>query len=586
MRTISKEQFKNQFGDDAYNKLDTSAIPKKESFLQETGSDIKQIGSDLMESSNIRADKTGEAISAMNQGEQGLLKTVYQTTGQGAAFGADVIGNVFKGVVKSFLPQQAETAIKEGVKAVATPITELEVVKNVLKKYNSLDPKTKRDIDATMGFVNLATSLVATEQGINTGVSAVKKGTEITSDITKKVIPQIKTGVESGEKVIQKAKRVIAPIAQEAKRLPARIQTNVAQKQVVQETINKLPSKVAREAAQDGIEIADVNTLYNISKTQKPFLKKLATNVKQFAEGKTKTNPIEVVGKPIVNRIKQLESQKGIIGQKLGKVADNLGNVSKQELAPNIFQQLKEVPGLRGLTVSKNTKGRLRLNFKNTVLTTTETASDRDAIQKIFSNSIKSGTGKQKHLLRQELFEILGGKKRSLSNLTDTQEKAFQAIRKGLSDVLENKNDNYKLLSNNYRKVTQPLQDIRSYMKKVVGADEDIQNMSAGLLARRLTGAAKSNPEIRAVLNAMDKATNIPGKTRVSIESLQDFYNILEKYYDIAPKTGFQAQVRQGVERAVGGPIKFLGEQAKSYLGETPAVRQKALEKMLEEILN
>ena len=210
---------------------------------------------------------------------------------------------------------------------------------------------------------------------------------------------------------------------------------------------------------------------------------------------------------------------------------------------------------------------------------------DRAAIEKIYQISIKSGTGKSKHLLRQELFEILGGKKRSLSNLTDTQEKAFQAVRKGLSDVLESKNASYKTLSNDYRKVMQPLQDIRGYMKKVVGAEEDIQNMSAGLLARRITSAAKSNPEIRAVLNKMDIATKIPGKTRVSIESLQDFYNILEKYYDIAPKTGFQAQVRQGVERAVGGPVKFLGEQAKSYLGETPAVRQKALEKILEEIL-
>ena len=131
----------------------------------------------------------------------------------------------------------------------------------------------------------------------------------------------------------------------------------------------------------------------------------------------------------------------------------------------------------------------------------------------------------------------------------------------------------------------QPLQDMRGYMKKVVGAEEDIQNMSAGLLARRITSAAKSNPEIKAVLNAMDKATKVPGKTRLSIETLQDFYNILEKYYDIAPKTGFQSQVKQGVEKAMGGPLGYIGEQVKSFAGETPIVRQRALEKILEEVL-
>jgi hypothetical protein len=82
----------------------------------------------------------------------------------------------------------------------------------------------------------------------------------------------------------------------------------------------------------------------------------------------------------------------------------------------------------------------------------------------------------------------------------------------------------------------------------------------------------------------MDKATAVAGKTRLSVETLQDFYNILEKYYDIAPKTGFQAQVRQGVEKASGiGDLAF--QTVKGFAGETPIVRQKALESILEEIL-
>lgn len=178
------------------------------------------------------------------------------------------------------------------------------------------------------------------------------------------------------------------------------------------------------------------------------------------------------------------------------------------------------------------------MDFKNTTLATSLTKSDRNAIQKVFTSAIKDSTGKQKHLLRQELFEILGGKKKALTNITDTQEKAFDAIRKGLSDVLEMKNPQYKALSNEYRKIIQPLSEMRRFMKSLPDATEDILDMKAGLLARRLTSNAQSNPQIRQMLRNLDKATG--GKTADSVEAMQDLYNILDKYYNIAGKTGFK----------------------------------------------
>ena len=552
MRTITEEQFKKQFGENVYNQFGDT--PKKDDgYFQRLGKSFKETSLDIGEGITVPAKKleAGKEPTSID-----FLRAGLRTAGG------------FSKIALS--PVMEAPGIKQGLEFAGEKIAEVPGVKPTLQKYvewSQKYPEAAKDIENVLDI----SAFTGIDKVAQTSFQVAKVATKATTNVVGKVAEK---GVQIGTKV----KGVIAPIAQEAKRLPSRFGTNVAQKQAVQETINKLPSKVARQAAQDGIKIADVNTLYNISKTQKPFLKKLATNIKQFAEGKTKTNPIEVVGKPIVNRIKQLESQRGVIGKKLGKVSESLGNVSKNELDDAVFNELTKVQGLSGL--KKTISG--VLDFRGTTLATELSKADRAAIEKIYRIAIKGGTGKSKHLLRQELFEILGGKKRSLANLTDTQEKAFLAVRKGLSNVLESKNATYKILSNDYRKVMQPLQDIRGYMKKVLGAEEDIQNMSAGLLARRLTSAAKSNPEIRAVLNAMDKATAIPGKTRVSIESLQDFYNILEKYYDIAPKTGFQAQVRQGVAKGIGG----IKEQAMSYLGETPAVRQKALEKMLEEILN
>lgn len=408
----------------------------------------------------------------------------------------------------------------------------------------------------------------------------------------------IEKGVELVEGTIGKAEEVVSPLVKTAKnvatgvkdvteagveslgRIPARVATNVADSKATRATIQNLPTKIARDAVQDGADLQDIQYLYKLPKEEKAPLRTLLKVVQDFEKGVTKTNPIEVVGKPIVNRIQQLESARGTIGQKLGEVANDLGEVTTKEVFPSVFESLKRVSGLNGLKVSKNGI----LDFTDTVLTTAETKADRKAIQSIFMSAIKKGTGKQKHLLRQELFETLGGKKKALSNLTDTQEKAYEAVRKGLSDVLEGKNSLYKSLSNEYRKVMQPLQDMRKLMKNVAGADEDILNMDAGLLARRLTSFSKSNPQIRNILRAMDEATKVKGKTQLSVENLQDFYNVLDRYYDIAGKTGFQGQVTAGVEK-VSGVMDFITKAVGKVSGKSEAVRRKAIESALEEAL-
>ena len=469
----------------------------------------------------------------------------------------------------AFTPVLEAPGIKQATEFVGEKLAETPPMQKYAE-WSQKYPDAAKDIENVLDISSVIPGAKVAQTGIKAGMEGAKT-----------TIAGAKAGVQTGKQLVKGAGKAVEPIVQEAKRMPARFQTNIAQKGVIQESINKLPTQTARQAAQDGIDVVDIKTIYSIPKTQKASLRKLAIVVKKFASGETKTNPIEVVGKPIISRIKQLESQRGTIGQKLGKAAENLGEVNSQKLFVAVFNSLKKVPGLSGLKV--DAKG--ILDFSDTTLASNLSRAEQIAIQKIYTPAIRAGTGKSKHLLRQELFEILGGKKKSLANLTDTQEKAFNAVRSGLSDVLESKNPVYKNLSNQYRKIAQPLQEIRSYMKKVAGADEDILDMSAGLLARRLTSAAKSNPEIRSVLNAMDKATAVAGKTRLSVETLQDFYNILEKYYDIPPKTGFQNQVRQGVEKAISGPAQFIGDQFKSYLGETPVVRQKALERILEEAL-
>ena len=552
-------------------------------FLVDTAEDIKGIGTGIKESITKRGQKLGTILEADAQKKQGKLSSIFQTTTNFLGSVGDVAGQVIKGGVKAVLPQKTEDKVKEALGSATKKILDMPETKQFIENYQALEkenPELARNVVALAEggeFLLQFAGLKAAKSGIDVGIKGSKQA--------------IKTGLEAGEdaasSVIQGGKRALESVGKladttEISRLPSRVATNIAQKQATQEAIKQLPSRVAQTAVRDGIDISDVKTIITSSKGQanKTLMKNLAKTAKEFSEGSVTTNPIEVVGKPIVSRIGKLEQIRGLIGKKLGLASEKLGKVTTEELDDAVFKELKSVKGLEG--IKRTMTG--QLDFSGTTLATSLSKADRMAIRKIFAEATKGGSGKSKHLLRQELFEILGGKKRSLQALTNTQEKAFEAVRKGLSNVLENKNPVYKVLSREYARVLKPLKDMRKLMKAVGdSSDDDILDMSAGLLARRLTSNAPSNPQIRAILREMDNLV-VGSKVEGSVEVLQDFYNILNKYYDIAGKTGFQGQVKAGVESA-GGVTQFLMGKARNLAGESPAVRQKALEDLLEELL-
>jgi hypothetical protein len=510
------------------------------------------------------APQSSSKLGAIKDFGTGIIKG----TAEDAIGTSRLLQTVGKGVAEAVTLGKADTS-KLGFKSLEGE--EARQIDELLKSENTVEKAGKLTV-----FLG---GLMTPSGSRKAAGTVVNKGVDIAAGVVDDIAPKIEGVVEVAGNVASGFKSVGGMLVDSASRIPSRIATNVVEKQATREAVQALPTKLAQNAANEGIDIADIQELSKIDKTFKEPAKKLLNIVQKFARGETKTNPIEVVGQPIVNRIKQLESARGKVGQKLGEVANKLGVVAQEELITPVFNKLKSVSGLNGLKLKNNA-----LDFSDTVLASDLSKADRSSIQKIFDEAVKWGNGKRKHLLRQELFEVLGGKKRSLSNITDTQEKAFEAIRSGLSDVLESKNGLYKSLSNDYRKIVQPLGDIRKFMKNTAGATEDILDMQAGLLARRLTSNAASNPQIRGLLKALDSATSVKGKAQLSVEKLQDFYNILDRYYDIAGKTGFQGQVKAGVEKAGGIKDAVLGT-IKEFAGSTQATRTKALEELLTDLL-
>jgi hypothetical protein len=137
-------------------------------------------------------------------------------------------------------------------------------------------------------------------------------------------------------------------------------------------------------------------------------------------------------------------------------------------------------------------------------------------------------------------------------------------------------------LSREYRDVVAPLSDMRKFFKNIPDATEDILEMNAGLLARRLTSNTISGVQVKNILKSLDEV--LKGKYAISTEKMQDIYNVLSRYFDISAPTGFRGQIEQAITSRDTLFGKAL-EKGTELIGQTPEVRQKAIENLLKEIL-
>jgi len=574
MATISSQEFFSK----GPVKVVGNETTQKEPIAQEPTLRSK-ISSTLKESvSGLRTIKENVA-----SGETSIPSAVLQTGGKIAETGLRTAGDVITStpVVKDVVETIAKP-VTQGIQATQTwlennPTFQSVVTSDVadrIAKIIDSDPDIAQNAEAINNIANAVLAVKGTAQTLTKAKPIVTGAVKTVTETAPKVV---EVGIDLVGSTAKGISTVTKELAQPLIKAPERLKTNIAEKQIEQAEIQALPTKQARNVVNEGVDIADARDIINLAKESKtPELRKLFSTVENFVAGNKKIDPIEVVGKPIVAKLKESEKLKNIVGKQLTDVSKNLGIVTKPELTNAVLLRLQQVPGMENITLKGNT-----LDFKNTTLASQLTKSDRATIQKAFEQATKWGDGEKAHKFRQELFEILGGKKKSLETMTATQEESLNAIRKGLADVLDTKNTQYKALNETYAKLAQPVSEMRKLMKGLAPDDpEDILNMSAGLLARRITSAAPSNANVRMILRSLDEV--VPSDTLGRVESLQDFYNILNKYYDIAPRTGFQNLTKEAVDSSM---VSKITGKVGEYLGKTDATRQKAFKEFIESTL-
>ena len=150
----------------------------------DTTSDVQETITALKETGERGIERIDEISRAEQSGEQGALRSMFQRFGVGASTAARLAGDLIVGFGKGLIGQETEEKIGETIQTGAQKIAGLEPVQNLISRYEQLkieNPVLARDIEATLGIGELATTFL----GAGTGSLAAQAGTRLIKEVTK-----------------------------------------------------------------------------------------------------------------------------------------------------------------------------------------------------------------------------------------------------------------------------------------------------------------------------------------------------------------------------------------------------------------
>lgn len=247
--------------------------------------DIKQVGTDIKKNLDERNVKIDANNARRDSGEQGGFRTGMQNLGQVLGFGADAIGDIFKGGVKAVLPQETEDAVKKKAQEVISGFINLPfsegsdknigntVINPLLQKYDELkktNPKLASDIDSALGLADFASNFV--------GASAVKP----VATAGKEGVEQfVKTGAtEAITNAVEQGARVAEPLKAGAKAVKNAIVPEITPAKALGEVVvGKTKDLPLAQKAIDSIDIKGIKTFEDFGNALKKKIPELAQTV-------------------------------------------------------------------------------------------------------------------------------------------------------------------------------------------------------------------------------------------------------------------------------------------------------------------
>jgi len=551
--------------------------------LKDVPSDIKETGGNFISSLKRGVTNASESLMKSVRGERNPVLAGFDMFGDVAGGIGDAIGDVTMGAIKTVVNPDDEKVVAEKAENIATSIAGTNMAQEAIQTYAGLDEDTKQNLRTAgnigMAVVDLLTGGLGTkavkplvqvaEQGIDAGIDAsVRTGARVSQ-----------LADQGADVAISGANKITEPISDVMRRGSVRRDIKADEKALVE----GLPSQKARTAVRDGVAFDDITTFENIPKENKSAYKELVDESYKFAaKDKTATDPAELIGAPIMKKLNEAEAVRKTIGKEQAKIASSQGRVKAETLKFNVLRSLQETPGLEGVAFING-----KLDFTNTNIGSNISKNVQKDLQEYFNEAIGNTSGKRINLFREELREVLGSKKGSRAPLTETEDKAIEAMRRGMANTLS---PEYRAINLRYAKAANAISDFDKKFRlldKEGIFDEDLLNMKAGNFARRMQSAASSGIDMKQLLRNLDTVTGTKG---VSAEKMQEVYLVLDKYLQLEKGGTLSGRVDSGIVSAAGNltPTGLVGKglaKLNEFGSITEGVTQKALKDYLDEIL-
>lgn len=529
-------------------------------------------GASVKEAFGQRKKQAEEAADLYGGKEQTLGESALQTAGAGLGFIGDV---AFQGL-RAITPKPVKEALSGATQAIAETPTAQRVIQGATQ-FAEAHPRATRNIKAGIDVL----SALPPAKGASLGLQGVTKGVQTTVKGAEAVAKGVQTGVRAVKGATETAGDVLGVLKSTAKKgatavkqAPMRLRTAAEKGAEEAATLAKQTPSV-RKAVVNGIELRDAKLIETATDAEKEVFKDMVNQAKTYEIDRSSLSSADVAGNQLQKRVGEAQDLLRKRGAELGESVKGLkGEVVA--VRQKILQRIREIPGLEDVRI--NNKG--QLDFSKSRISQSLPA--QKELNRYWS-ALKGRDAYRMHQLRQELFEILGGKKAGGMVLTASEEKAVNAIRQGIADALEEVSPTYKALNKDYAMVADPMARLNKFYKGLEGASDDILNEASGNLMRRLTSNAPSGSQLKQALNDLDYVLSQAGlDSGVNLQKLQEFQNALDRYYDIAKDTGFAGQVSLGVKKSglmdlIDKGVAAVGDK----LGASPEVKRKMIEELL-----
>jgi len=561
MTTLTRKQFEEKYG--AVSDFQKSQTGERPNYMKRL---TENVGTDIY-------DRTNRVGDILKNPDTNIATKGLQTFGQGAGLAANTLEQT---VAQIPGVDKAVEGIGSGINWLATSkwspakyagdvIGSSEKLQEATRLYDT-DQSFKDTVDAVANIGRLGMDV----QGVVDSAGFVRN---VTNKLGNKITPALQRGVDSVSSVT-KSLRGTKLGNNAVTRAGERLKTNLQANKATNQAIDSLPSKVARDSVRQGVELPDAQFLNKIPKAQKVPLAKLYEATKKFVAGKSKTNPIEIVGKPVAKRLQQLQAQTTKLGARLDTVASSLkGKVVNGY--DNVVSSVNESLSKLDIGIKGN-----KLSFKGSAFE--NLGKNGELIKTVYQKLMKSKDAADFHKIKKLIDNAVDFGKKG-EGLTGDAQRLLKGWRKQIDTTLDNQFKSYNTVNTELAKRIRPIKDLTKALK-ADGLDVDLVNMKAGMLMRRITSNAQSNPAIRQILRDLDSATKVKGKVALNVEKLVDFYAILEKYYpEIVGKNTFKGQITGAVENVQGVQEMIVGS-LKKISGKTDAVQRHAIEALMDDL--